>query len=100
MLFSWLTINLTNSCTSFNLQRHPDGIISVAFKEFEAADACVLSMNQRWYAGRQLVVGQWDGLTNFQVEETGEEREERLSKWEKFLHDDEEDKAQKVGFSF
>ena len=44
-------------------------------------------MNQRWYAERQLEVGQWDGLTNFQVEETDQEREVRLKKWETFLKD-------------
>ncbi len=70
------------------VQRHPEGIVSVAFKEFEAADSCVLQMNHRWYAGKQLQVGQWDGITNFQVEETDREREERLSKWENFLKED------------
>ena len=33
-------------------QRHPDGVVSLAFKEFEAADLCVTRMNGRWYAGR------------------------------------------------
>lgn len=72
----------------------------MAFKEFEAADSCVLNMNHRWYAGKQLQVGQWDGITNFQVEETDQEREERLSKWEKFLKEDDDehkdDTAQKA----
>ncbi len=70
------------------MQRHPEGIASVAFAEFEAADMCVLKMNQRWYAGKQLDVAPWDGITNFQVEETDQERDERLEKWEAFLKDD------------
>ena len=53
---------------------------------------CILKMNQRWYGGRQLEVAQWDGITNFQVEETDRERGERLKKWEDFLHDEEEEK--------
>ena len=71
------------------MQRHPEGIASVAFAEFEAADMCVLKMNQRWYGGRQLEVAQWDGLINFQVEETDQEREQRIEKWEKFIKDEE-----------
>lgn len=79
-------------CFCFDVQRHPEGIVSVAFKEFEAADECAEKMNGRWYAKRQLDVAQWDGITNFQVEETDQERDERLKKWEKFLKEDEEQK--------
>lgn len=75
---------------SSHAQRHPEGIVSVAFKEFEAADECVEKMNQRWYAKRQLEVTQWDGITNFQVEETDQERDNRLKKWETFLKEDDE----------
>lgn len=53
---------------------------------------CVLKMNQRWYGGRQLEVGQWDGITDFQVEETDQERDDRLKKWENFIKDEEEGK--------
>lgn len=69
--------------------------MSVAFKDFEAADMCVEKMNGRWYAEKQLEVSQWDGITNFQVEETDQERDERLSKWESFLKDDDEQKTDK-----
>lgn len=57
----------------------------MAFKEFESAELCVEKMNGRWYAQRQLDVSLWDGLTNYQVEETDQEREQRIEKWEKFL---------------
>lgn len=49
------------------LQRHPDGVASVAFKEPEEADACVLSFNGRWFGGRQLIAHLWDGTTDYQV---------------------------------
>ena len=50
---------------------------------------CVQAMNGRWYGGRQLEVVHWDGVTNYQVEETEKEREERLKQWENFLDDEE-----------
>jgi len=75
------------------MQRHPEGIASVAFLEFEAADLCITRMDQRWYAGRQLAVSAWDGITNFQIEETDLEREERLKKWENFISGEEATEA-------
>ena len=81
------------TCKYCFIQRHPEGIATLAFKEFEAADECVLKMNGRWYGGQQLEVSPWDGVTNYQVEETDQERETRLSTWEKFLEED--DKQQK-----
>ncbi|CAG08855.1 unnamed protein product, partial [Tetraodon nigroviridis] len=65
--------------------RHPDGVASVAFKEPEEADACFQSFNGRWFGGRQLSVEFWDGKTDYQVEETTREREERLKGWSNFL---------------
>ena len=51
----------------FLLQRHPEGVASVAFRDFEAADQCVAAMNGRWFGGKQLEVFKWDGITNYQV---------------------------------
>ena len=65
----------------------------MAFKEFEAADECVLRMNGRWYGGQQLEVNPWDGVTNYQVEETDQEREVRISAWEKFLDEEDQQKT-------
>ncbi|KAM9847152.1 17S U2 SnRNP complex component HTATSF1 [Aulostomus maculatus] len=67
--------------------RHPDGVASVAFKEPEQADACIQSFNGRWFGGRQLTAQLWDGTTDYQVEETTREREERLKGWSNFLED-------------
>ena len=41
----------------------------MGFKDAESAVACVAAMNGRWYGGRQLTVGVWDGVTNYQVRE-------------------------------
>ncbi|KAF7663547.1 hypothetical protein LDENG_00207960 [Lucifuga dentata] len=65
--------------------RHPDGLASVAFKEPEQADTCIQALNGRWFGGRQLSVHLWDGTTDYQVEETTREREERLKGWSNFL---------------
>lgn len=50
------------------LQRHPDGVASVAFKEPEQADACIQSFDRRWFGGRQLSAQLWDGTTDYQVD--------------------------------
>ena len=66
---------------------------TLAFKEFEAADECILKMNGRWYGGQQLEVNPWDGVTNYQIEETDQERGARLAAWEHFLeHPDDKEK--------
>uniref|UniRef100_F6R4G6 17S U2 SnRNP complex component HTATSF1 n=2 Tax=Monodelphis domestica TaxID=13616 RepID=F6R4G6_MONDO len=65
--------------------RHPDGVASVSYKEPEEADLCIQALNGRWFGGRQLHVEVWDGVTDYQVEETSREREERLKGWESFL---------------
>uniref|UniRef100_A0A8C9MPE3 RRM domain-containing protein n=1 Tax=Serinus canaria TaxID=9135 RepID=A0A8C9MPE3_SERCA len=41
--------------------RHPDGVASVSFKEATEADLCKLTLNGRWFGGRQLSAETWDG---------------------------------------
>ncbi|KAK1882591.1 HIV Tat-specific factor 1 like [Dissostichus eleginoides] len=84
--------DLRSECEKFGevkkvilFDRHPDGVASVAYKEPEQADACIESFNGRWFGGRQLVALLWDGTTDYQVEETTREREERLKGWSTFL---------------
>ncbi|XP_070616123.1 17S U2 SnRNP complex component HTATSF1 [Erythrolamprus reginae] len=67
--------------------RHPDGVASVSFKESDEADVCIQALNGRWFGGRQLSVETWDGVTDYQIEETSREREERLKGWQEFLGD-------------
>lgn len=42
-------------------------------------------MNDRWFAGRRLLAQKWDGVTKYDVEETEEQKEARLKKWEEYL---------------
>uniref|UniRef100_A0A8C5MZQ7 17S U2 SnRNP complex component HTATSF1 n=1 Tax=Leptobrachium leishanense TaxID=445787 RepID=A0A8C5MZQ7_9ANUR len=74
--------------------RHPDGLASVAFREVEESDACITALNGRWFGGRQLVVELWDGVTDYQIEETSREREERLKGWDNYLIADESKKSE------
>lgn len=66
--------------------RHPDGVASVSFREPEEADHCIQTLDGRWFGGRQITAQAWDGTTDYQVEETSREREERLRGWEAFLN--------------
>jgi hypothetical protein len=50
-------------------------------------------MNGRWFAGRRLVAQKWDGVTKYDVEETEEEKEQRLKQWEEYLEKQEEENA-------
>lgn len=88
--------DLRSECEKFGevkkvilFDRHPDGVASIAFKEPDQADACVESFNGRWFGGRQLSAQLWDGTTDYQVEETTREREERLKGWSTFLDEGE-----------
>ncbi|CAI8049836.1 HIV Tat-specific factor 1 homolog [Geodia barretti] len=96
LLINEIKDDLREECGKFGVvkkillfDRHPGGVVSVGFKEAESAAACVTAMNGRWYGGRQLGVAIWDGVTNYQVEETEKEREERLKEWENFLEEGE-----------
>lgn len=68
-----------------SLQRNPDGVISVTFKEPEEADACIASLNGRWFAKRRILAMTHDGKTKYDIAETEEERAKRLQEWEAFL---------------
>lgn len=73
--------------------RHPEGLASVSFKEPEEADVCIEALHGRWFGGRRISAETWDGVTDYKVEETANEREERLKGWETFL---EENRSQTV----
>ena len=42
-------------------------------------------MNGRWFAGRRITAERWDGVASYKVEETDQQREERLGEWERYL---------------
>lgn len=42
-------------------------------------------MNGRWFGGRRITAEKWDGVTSYKVEETEQQKEERLNEWERYL---------------
>ncbi|KAK7590256.1 hypothetical protein V9T40_001869 [Parthenolecanium corni] len=66
--------------------KHPDGVAQIWFKDAEAADACVQLLNNRWFSQRKITAETWDGKTRYKIQETPEEEEARLKKWEEFLN--------------
>uniref|UniRef100_A0A8C4SNY0 17S U2 SnRNP complex component HTATSF1 n=1 Tax=Erpetoichthys calabaricus TaxID=27687 RepID=A0A8C4SNY0_ERPCA len=95
LVLNEISEDLRTECEKFGpvkkvviFDRHPDGVASVAFKEPEQADGCKLALHGRWFGGRQLTAELWDGVTDYQVEETTREREERLKGWTSFLESD------------
>jgi len=84
-----IRVDLDSECKTFGeikkimiFDRHPDGVVSIKFADVESAHRCVKVMNGRFFAGRKLEAGMWDGHTNYKIEESELEREERLKKWE------------------
>ena len=71
--------------------RHPDGVVSVKFDTHEAAEDAVKVFDKRWFGGQQIEAQQWDGTTDYAIEETAKEREARLASWHKFIGDGEVD---------
>ncbi|EGG18201.1 RNA-binding region RNP-1 domain-containing protein [Cavenderia fasciculata] len=68
-------------------ERNPDGVATIKFKDFEAAEKCVALMEGRYFAQRKLTADFYDGFTDYHVEETEEEKEQRLKVWEQYLKD-------------
>ena len=62
---------------------NPEGVVTVRFREEEAARACVVRMHGRFFGGRQLQAAMWDGFSNFHVRVT-ESEEEQAARLERF----------------
>lgn len=64
---------------------NPQGVATISFQEFDAADKCVSVMNGRFFDGRRLEATLWDGKTKYKIQETEEELEARMRKWDDYL---------------
>lgn len=49
----------------FNLQRHPEGVAQVTFREPTEAQACIQLLNGRWFGQRKITAEIWDGKTKY-----------------------------------
>ncbi|XP_065653331.1 17S U2 SnRNP complex component HTATSF1-like [Hydra vulgaris] len=95
-LINELKADLRSECEKFGeikkiivFDRNPEGVASILFKEPEYADKCIEALNGRYYAKKVLSATTYDGVTNYQVQETAEEEAKRLQDWEKFISDEE-----------
>ncbi|XP_055384595.1 HIV Tat-specific factor 1 [Condylostylus longicornis] len=76
--------------------RHPDGIASISMSCPEEADLVVQLMNRRFYGKRRLVAEIWDGKTRYKIDETTNEKQDRLSNWDKFLDGENNEKSSEI----
>lgn len=97
LLITEIRDDLRRECEKFGdvkkvilFDRHTDGICSVAFKEIDSSIKCIAALNKRWFGGKLIEAFTWDGVTNYEIEETEKEREERLKNWDQFLTEDEQ----------
>ncbi|KAG0059908.1 hypothetical protein BGZ89_012711 [Linnemannia elongata] len=73
---------------------HPEGVVSVRYKDKESADLCVKLMSGRFFAGQRVVAEIYDGHTKYESQKSKEELEEeekqRLDRYAKWLEAEEE----------
>ncbi|KAF8931658.1 hypothetical protein BGZ47_011738 [Haplosporangium gracile] len=73
---------------------HPEGVVSVRYKDKESADLCVKLMSGRFFAGQRVVAEIYDGHTRYESQKSKEELEEeekqRLDRYAKWLEAEEE----------
>ena len=85
---------LEESCgsvtTAIIFDRHPEGVVFVKFESPGAAALCINKMNGRFFAGKRIICGYWDGVEDFKEKEDESEaskREEEFGKWIESVND-------------
>lgn len=68
-------------------ERSPEGVVAVVFKDHDAAEICVEKMNGRKFDGRILEADYYDGVTNYFVDETEEEKKARFELFEEWAEE-------------
>lgn len=66
-------------------QHNPQGVVAIKFETPTDALRCVSRMEGRFFGGRQLKCHYYDGFTNYQVEETEQDRNLRVAKFGDWL---------------
>lgn len=69
-------------------ERNPEGVVAVKFTRGYYAQKCIEIMNGRWFDGRQLSAEFYDGISDYYVRETDEDKQLRDKEWSKWLEDD------------
>ncbi|XP_017048530.1 HIV Tat-specific factor 1 [Drosophila ficusphila] len=91
--------NLREECSKCGMvrkvviyDRHPEGVAQINMSSPEEADVVIQMMQGRYFGQRQLSAEAWDGKTKYKIDESAVEAQERLSKWDEFLAEEEADK--------
>ncbi|GAB1864268.1 HIV Tat-specific factor 1-like protein [Camponotus japonicus] len=74
--------------------RHPEGVAQVTFREPAEAQACIQLLNGRWFSQRKISAEIWDGKTKYKITETDAEIEARLTNWDIYLEQEDEQKEE------
>ncbi|EGD77470.1 hypothetical protein PTSG_08565 [Salpingoeca rosetta] len=92
MLLVELKRDIEKECKKFGpikkleiFDRNPEGVVMVRYQDEAALGPAIATLNGRWFGGQQIVAEPWDGREKFKVEETEEEKEQRLKQWEEYL---------------
>ena len=64
--------------------RNPEGVVTVRFREPDAADACRRRMHGRFFGGRALQASMYDGRTDFEPPRRAETEEEQAARLERY----------------
>jgi HIV Tat-specific factor 1 len=64
--------------------RNPAGVVTVKFRDAEAARACLARMHGRWFGGRAISAALYDGRTDLDVRPRGETEEEQAARLERY----------------
>lgn len=65
--------------------RHPEGVAQVTMGDPEEADLVIQLLHGRQFGERKLTAETWDGKTRFRMDETKEDAEKRIQRWNEHL---------------
>ncbi|XP_049314920.1 uncharacterized protein LOC105222449 [Bactrocera dorsalis] len=76
--------------------RHPEGIAQVNMADPEEADVVIQMMHGRFFGQRKLSAEHWDGKTKYKIVETEAEVQKRLSHWDQYLTNEENEERDAI----
>ena len=79
---------------------NPEGVVQIKFEQPQAAEECIALMHGRFFNGRSLECGYWDGQTNYRVvRETTAEQQRRIDEFGRWLESNMDGLHQEAGDS-
>lgn len=69
-----------------------DGVAVVRFRDGQGARKCLELMQGRWFDQRRIEAEYYDGITDYRVKESEDEKQERLKRWERWVSEQDSDR--------